>query len=177
MKFTQLLLSTFIFFILSVFVINEVFSQDNSNSKGYYLTLNKPGRKKRIRFYVGDELKFKLKDEGFKRTATITAIDSNSISINGVAKIPLEDFRVIQISKKHIKAVRLTVTTGGVLFMALGVGNTLLKKDGSEVMITAGFISLVSIQFLRLFENRNYKLNSYRYLRTVPQWEGVDLER
>jgi hypothetical protein len=177
MKFTKFIFAFFIFFLCSIFIINDVFSQVNLYPKEYYLIFNKPGIKKRIRFYIGDDLKFKLKDENFKRTATITAIDSNSITINGVAKIPLEDFRVIQISKKRIKAARILGTSGGLLFMVLGVGNTLLKKDGSEALIVGGFISLVSVQFLRLFENRNYKLNSYRYLRAVPHWEGLDLEK
>ncbi|WP_338765679.1 hypothetical protein WAF17_02150 [Bernardetia sp. ABR2-2B] len=165
------------FFICFIFIGSEVFSQVNPNSKDYYLTLNKPGRKKRIRFYIGDELKFKLKEENFKRTATITAMDSNSITINGVAKIPLEEFRVIQISKKRIKAARVLGTNGGFLFIGLGIGNTLLKNNGSEAMIYGGIISVIAAQFLRLFENRNYKLNSYRYLRTVPHWEGLDLEK
>jgi hypothetical protein len=177
MKFTNFFFLFSLFFIISVFTTNEVFSQINPNPKEYYLTLNKPGIKKRTRFYIGDELKFKLKDEDFKRTATITAIDSNSITINGVAKIPLEDFRVIQITKTRIKAARILGTSGGLLFMGLGLGNTLLKKDGSTALISGGFISLVSVQFLRLFENRNYKLNSYRYLRTVPKWEGLDLDK
>lgn len=177
MKFTKFTFFFFIFLLCFIFLGNEAFSQVNQTPKKYYLTFNKPGIKKRIRFYIGDELKFKLKDEDFKRTATITAIDSNSVTINGVAKIPLEDFRVIQISKKRIKAARIAGTTGGLLFMALGTGNTLLKKDGSEALIAGGFISLVSVQFLRLFENRNYKLNLYRYLRTVPHWEGLDLDK
>jgi len=177
MKITKLTLPFFLFFLISVFVRSNAFSQVNQSTKDYYLTLNKPGIKKRIRFYIGDELKFKLKDEDFKRTATITAIDSNSITINGVAKIPLEDFRVIQISKKRIRAVRLIGTSGGLLFMALGVGNTLLKTGGGESLLYGGVISLVSVQLLRLFENRNYRLNSYRYLRTVPHWEGLDLDK
>jgi len=175
MKITKLIL--FLLFLLSIFIENEAFSQVNLSPKEYYLTLNKPGVKKRIRFYIGDELKFKLKDEDFKRTATITAIDSNSITVNGVAKIPLEDFRVIQIGKKRLKGVRLIGTNGGLLFMALGGANILLKRNGSEAMIYGGAVSLVAVQFLRLFENRNYKLNSYRYLRTVPRWEGLDLEK
>ncbi|AFM06207.1 hypothetical protein Fleli_3904 [Bernardetia litoralis DSM 6794] len=177
MKFIKITFFFFLLFVISIIRINEAFSQVNQTPKAYYLTFNKPGIKKRTRFYIGDELKFKLKEEDFKRTATITAIDSNSITINGVAKIPLEDFRVIQLSKKRIKAARMTGTTGGVLFMALGLGNTLLEKDGSEVLIVSGFVALASVQFLRFFENRNYKLNSYRYLRTVPQWEGLNLEQ
>ncbi len=177
MKTTLSTLLFFVFFIAFVFIGNTGFSQINTQNQDYYLTLNKPGIKKRIQFYIGDELKFKLKEEDFKRTATITAIDSNSITINGVAKIPLSEFRVIQISKKKIKAARIIGTSGGLLFMTLGVGNTLLNKNGSTALISSGFISLVSIQFLRLFEKRNYKLNSYRYLRTVPHWEGLDLEK
>lgn len=177
MKITKLTLSFFLFFLISVFVANKAISQVNLYPKEYYLTLNKPGIKKRIRFYIGDELKFKLKDEDFKRTATITAIDSNSITINGVAKIPLEDFRVIQITKKRTKAARIYGTNGGLLFMVLGAGNMLFKKDSDGTLLAGGLISLVSSQFLRLFENRNYKLNSYRYLRTVPRWEGLDLEK
>lgn len=177
MKITNFTLLSLLFFLITIFAGSEAFSQINQNSQNYYLTLNKPGFKKRIRFYIGDELKFKLKDEDFKRTAMITAMDSNSITINGVAKIPLEDFTVIQIKKKRVVAARMAGTSAGLLFMGLGVGNILLKKDGSEVMIYGGIISLVSVQFLRLFENRNYRLNSYRYLRTVPHWEGLDLEK
>lgn len=177
MKITKFTFFFFTFSLVFIFIGGEAFSQINAENQDYYLTLNKPGRKKRIRFYIGDKLKFKLKDEDFKREAIITAMDSNSITINGVAKIPLEDFRVIQIDKNHIKVARITGTGGGLLFMVLGAGNTLLRKDGSAILISGGFISLISVQFLRLFEKRNYKLNSYRYLRTVPQWEGLDLEK
>ncbi len=177
MTITKFIFLSSLFLIISIFVDNEVFSQVNQNPKEYYLTLNKPGFKKRTRFYIGDELKFRLKDEDFKRTATLTAIDSNSVTINGVAKIPLEDFRVIQIQKKRVKAARLVGTSGGLLFMVLGGANVLLRQDGSDAMIYGGAIALVSVQILRLFENRNYKLNSYRYLRTVPRWEGLDLDK
>ena len=178
MKFTKFTFLFFIALIFCVFLGNEVFSQTNSNSKDYYLTLNKPCRKKRIRCYVGDELKFKLKDEKFKRTATITAIDSNSITINGLAKIPLEDFRVIHLNKNNaFKALSKSGTGTGIVFMILGGITTVLKVPKGETMIYGGGVLFITGQFFSLFTSRNYKLNSYRYLRTVPHWEGLDLEK
>ncbi|WP_291725658.1 hypothetical protein [Bernardetia sp.] len=163
-------------FLLLFICSDEAFSQLQKEQE-YYLTLIKPGKKKRIRFYVGEELKFKLKGEKFKRKATITAIDSNSVSINGLATIPLEDFKIIQVNKKTITKIRHIGEKGGIVFAALGGINTLFKIQGSEAMIYGGATSFVLAQILRLFENRNYKLNSYRHLRAVPKAEGLDLER
>ena len=165
-------------FSMLFFVSENIFAQVNLNltPKEYYLTLNKPGKKKRIRFYVGEELKFKLKDENFKRTALITAIDSNSVTINGVATIPLEEFKMIQVNKKTITKIRHVGEKGGLIFTALGGINMLLKIQGSDAMIYGGVTSFVLAQVVRLFENRKYRLNSYRYLRTVPKTEGLDLE-
>ncbi len=179
MKFKLLFLSLCITFF---FLGNEVFSQVSLNSKDYYLTLNKPGRKKRIRFYIGEELKFKLKDENFRRTATITAIDSNSITINGVAKIPLEDFKMIHVEKDSYfaglsRAAHASGTGAGIVFGVLGGVATLLNVEKGETMIYGGGVLFVVGQFFNLFTSRNYRLNSYRYLRTVPQWQGLDLEK
>lgn len=178
MKFNKFTFVFFIFLLISTFIKNEAFSQVDINSKDYYLTLNKPGRKKRIRFYVGDELKFKLKDEKFKRTATITGIDSNSITINGLAQIPLEDFRVIQLDRNNaITALSKSGTGSGIVFMILGGITTALKVPKGETMIYGGGVLFITGQLFSLFKKRKYKLNSYRYLRTVPQWEGLDLEK
>ncbi len=179
----KLIKVTFLFFVLFfIFIGGDVFSQVNQNSKEYYLTLNKPGKKKRIRFYVGDELKFKLKGEGFKRKATITAIDSVSITINGLAKIPLEEFKMIHVEKSNYfaglsRAAHASGTGGGILFGILGGIATLLNVEKGETMIYGGGVLFATGQFFGLFKSRNYKLNSYRYLRSVPQWDGVKLER
>ncbi|PIY10468.1 MAG: hypothetical protein COZ18_05965 [Flexibacter sp. CG_4_10_14_3_um_filter_32_15] len=85
---------------------------------------------------------------------------------------------MIQVKRKRtLSTIRQGGTSGGLLFIALGTVNTLLSVNGSPAMIYGGAITLVSVQFLRLFENRKYKLNSYRYLRTIPHWEGLDLEK
>lgn len=178
MKFTKNTVSFFIFFLSSIFIGNDVFSQINTEKQEYYLTLNKPGRKKRIRFYIGDELKFKLKDEDFKRTAIITAMDSNSITINGVAQIPLEDFRVIHLDKNNaLTALSKSGTGTGIVFMILGGITTALKVSKGETMIYGGGVLFITGQFFSIFKKRKYKLNSYRYLRTVPRWKGLDLEK
>ena len=177
MKFTKFTFIFFLFLLCSIFIINEGFSQINKNPKEYYLTLNKVGIKKRIRFYVGDELKFKLKHENFKRTATITAIDSNSITIN-LAKIPLEEFRMILIDKNNaFTSLSKSGTGSGLVFMIIGGIITVLKVPKGETMIYGGGVLFVTGQFFSIFTKRKYRLNSYRYLRTVPQWEGVDLKR
>ncbi len=182
MKITKLTLSFFLFFLISIFVANKVFSQVNLNSKEYYLTLNKPGIKKRIRFYIGEELKFKLKGEDFKRTATITAIDSNSITINGLAKIPLEEFKMIHVRKNGYfanlsRTAQASGTGGGILFMALGGLGTVLGVGEANTMLVGGGVLFITGQIFSIFTKRNYKLNSYRYLRSVPKGEGLDLDR
>lgn len=180
MKFTTIFLSFFLFFILSFFVGSEAFSQVDLNPKDYYLTLNKPGIKKRIRFYIGDELKFKLKGEGFRRTATITAIDSNSVTINGLAAIPLEDFKMIHLEKDDYfanlsRTAHASGTGGGLLFMTLGGIGTIAGVGQGFPMLVTGGIFFVTGQIFRLFTRRNYRLNSYRYLRTTPNWQGIEM--
>ena len=180
MKFTKFTFLFFILFLTFVFTGNNVFSQTNLNPKDYYLTLNKPGRKKRIRFYIGDELKFKLKGEGFRRTATITAIDSNSITINGAAKIPLEDFKIIHVRKDDYfanlsRTARASGTGGGLLFITLGGVGTVLGIGQAVPMLVGGGLLFITGQIFGVFTRRSYRLNSYRYLRTTPNWQGIEM--
>ncbi len=166
MKITK---SNFLFYtslLIFIFISNTVFSQIHKNQKDYYLTLNKPGKKKRLRFYIGDELKFKLRGESFRRTAIITGIDSSSVTINGLAKIPLEEFKMIHVQKDDYFAnlSRTAVssgTGGGLLFMTLGGLATVVGVGQGLPMLVGGGIMFVTGQIFRIFTKRNYRLNSY----------------
>ena len=133
------------------------------------MILNKNGRTKRIRFFVGDWITFKLKGDKFKWSGEITAIDKERVEINQ-GKIPISRFSTIILSKNSYGAglTRSAIGTGFVasgIFLASAVlsKNKVRKQD--HYVISGGFFALSSI--FSLFQKRKYKLGEKRQLKII----------
>ena len=64
-----------------------------------YLVLDKPGFTKRIRFYPGDELRFRLKNDRVRYRGELQAVREKSIIILN-AEILLSDISSVMVSRK-----------------------------------------------------------------------------
>ena len=154
----------FIIFIMSF--SNLCFSQN-------FLELKKIGMKKKIEFYPGEEIRFKLKnDENFSR-AYITGVYDGYMNLNRI-KINFEDIERVDIREKSsntfigigktlfvvslgyltIDLVNLTVVRGISLKNAFNQNQALISFSG----LTLG----ISLQFIKKKYFKNKGLNRVR---------------
>lgn len=142
---------------------------DASRTENNYLVLDKNGRTKRIRFFVGDWIKFQLKGDKFKWSGQITGIDKERIEINH-GKIPISRFSTILLGKNSYGA-NFTRAAAGAGYVVSGafLVNALLSKDKwrrqDSFAISGGLFTLSSL--FSLFQKRKYKLNEKRKLKII----------
>lgn len=60
----------------------------------HFLLLDKPGSRKRIKYYKGDEISVKVGENNFFTTGIIDALDSSSVVVDGL-KIPLDQITAV----------------------------------------------------------------------------------
>ncbi|WP_143017349.1 hypothetical protein [Catalinimonas alkaloidigena] len=133
------------------------------------LTLEKPGLRKRIRFFPGDVLEFKLYDDPYRYETVLQGVQENSILVMD-AVLPIQEIRKIYVRKKGYYALQAAYrngTTSGIGFGILGLvmlplnptlaGSTL---GGSAMMLSAG-------QLFRVLSKRPYRLGKWRSLKTI----------
>lgn len=142
---------------------------DASRTENNYLILDKKGRTKRIRFFVGDWIKFQVKGDKFKWSGQITGIDKERIEIN-YGKIPLSQFSSIVLGKDNYWAnfTRSASASGaaisGIFFVSGLLSKNKIKRQDNFI-ISGGFFALGGI--FSLFQKRKYKLGKKRQLKVI----------
>ncbi len=142
----------------------------------YFILLSKPGKVKRIRFYESSKITFRLTGEREKYTGRIFIINKNSFVFRD-AQIPLRAIAKITIEKRTPPSNLLRTVGGGIkgiggLFTLVGGGNYLLTSDKENGRVTfLSGLGLYTIGYcFRVFQQRTYKINKNRTLKTLPQW-------
>lgn len=144
----------------------ESLSQDQR-----YLVLDKPGHIKRLRYYAGDDLIFKLKGDKMKYKDIIEAIGDSSIRIKGT-DIPIKDIRAVIRYKEGgmlDQAIYILPRAGIVYFLADTFNPVFLGGDPgisrSGIVIGSSFVATGLL--LKLAKKRTYRINNFRTLRTL----------
>ncbi len=70
-----------------------------------FLLLEKPGTKKRIRFYVGDEILFKRYDQDYFNSKVIVGLSDTSFFVDKGTEVRLRDVEAMA-DRSRVKAVR-----------------------------------------------------------------------
>ncbi len=159
-------LNRFIFLVLFCCISITSFGQGEK-----YLVLDKPGRIKRMRFYVGDELKFKLAGERHLYKDVIEAISDTNITIRGTW-IPIREIAaVVQYKEGNLlKQAIYVLPRAGILYFLADTFNPIFT--GGEVSVSRSGVILSSSLIagslvLRLFTKRTYRINNYRTLKVL----------
>lgn len=136
-----------------------------------FLALDKPGKVKRLRYYVGDEIKIKLKGDKLVYTDQIEEITDTSLVIRKT-HIPIRNIRAVVRFKQGgllNQAISKLPIAGAFYFLA-DTFNPVFY--GGEVEVSrSGIIvgsSLIASSFaLRLVRKRTYRINQYRTLKVL----------
>lgn len=133
---------------------------------GRYLVLDKPGFVKRIRFYPGTRIKFKLKGESTKYEAVLQGVGENSIIVFDTP-IPLDEISKIYYTKPNsfFPLASGSLTSGGLLFILMGSINGLSRNNFD--LIVPGVLFVALGQAVKPFYQRGYRINGKRRLRIL----------
>lgn len=176
------------FIILLLFISHislEAFSQTESPAQGRedstklkentftplkkgerFLTLEKPGAIKRIRFYKGQQLEFKLKGSKIKYKTLIQNVKEKSVVIRDT-DIALTDFHslVVYPKKPFLNTLSKFFLLGALGYVAADLVNNSFEPN--NVTLIVGGIGLGTSIALRLPLKRTFKLGKKRYLKTL----------
>lgn len=86
------------------------------SSAQYFLSLEKPGTLKRIRYYPGDDFWYETQYQEGRNKGTVTKVIQDTIFINGQA-IPLSDITVVHKPRSN-KGKAITGALAGNMFLA-----------------------------------------------------------
>ena len=134
-----------------------------------FLVLDKMGTKKRIEFYPGDPIKFRLKEERIFRTDEIVAItDSVLYMENGI--VPFTEIGVVEVTEKWMQATGVTLMVAGVGYIVLDQFNNVIRGDGlryDDKVVRSGAIIAGAGAALVYFGRRRIKVRNNWRLRLV----------
>jgi len=131
-----------------------------------FLLLEKPGTKHRIRYYLGDEIEFKLKDEKEFKKGTIVQFSDTSFYVNDYIEVPLRTVDALadrsKVAGVHAMA-RNTLFVIPVFFLFSAANNIFNTGDtpivSEEVYPLSGvFLGLGAAGFL--YKGRRYRLKN-----------------
>lgn len=152
-------------------------------NKQKYLALDKPGKNKRIRFFMGDEIRFKLKQDSRRYRGEIASITDSTFSFvvhNEVTnRFEYQHFKVADVHSVLIihripfvsSATRLS-PLAGLGLASLDIINSWGIDKGwhksGVAKTSAGLIAFGGIG--RLLERRNYRIKGYKRLRVLQSF-------
>jgi hypothetical protein len=152
-------------------------------NKQKYLVLDKAGKVKRLRFFVGDPIKFRLWSGGRKHKGEIASIGDSTFGFlihNDITNrfeyqhFRVSDVRSVSVSRRipFISAASYMAPLAGVGLMALDVINSRGTGPGwlqSGVVKTGG--SLIAFGGVgQLLSRRTYRLRGYKRLRVLQSF-------
>lgn len=143
-------------------------------AQGRYLALDKPGKVKRLRFRVGDEVSIKLKDDRREYRDVITHVTDTSIVLMGT-DVPLSGIRAVVVRREAAmaRAAVKILPRAGLLYILAATYNPIFRGESpdyhwSNVKVGAivGGSGLLLVPLLR----RTYRLNDFRRLRVLQEY-------
>ncbi|QHT70081.1 hypothetical protein GXP67_27260 [Rhodocytophaga rosea] len=136
-----------------------------------FLILDKPGHVKRLRYYAGDELIFKLKGDRMKYKDVIEAVGDSTIKVRG-ADIPLRDIKSVIRYKQGgmLDQAIYILPRAGLLYFLADTFNPVFRGNDPDISrsgIVVGSSFIAGGLLLKLAKKRNYRINNFRRLRTL----------
>ncbi|MES2734186.1 MAG: hypothetical protein V4714_20735 [Bacteroidota bacterium] len=136
-----------------------------------YLVFDKPGKVKRVRFFVGNEITFLLKGDNVVYQEAITAIDDSSFTIFGTKVLIREVDRVIlRTNNFFINVGSRYLPAAGIIYFLADNLNPVFQGSSFKVSPTSAIIgaSLVTVGIvLKQFQKRRHKIGKNKRLRIL----------
>jgi hypothetical protein len=137
-----------------------------------YLVLDKPGRVKRLRFPVGSQLTFQIKEDRTIYTDEITAVDDSSFTISDI-RVRIGDVDRIIVRRKNgfVGQVSKKLIQAGVLYFLLDnfnpifLGRRELSVSQGSLIVGAAFVGPGLL--LKLFQRKTYRIGERRRLHVL----------
>jgi hypothetical protein len=144
--------------------------EDIQKDAPYMLTLEKRGRSKRIRFYTGQRILFKLKKDEFIYETSIEGIGDGYIEVKGTV-LPISEIDVIIIEKQQrfLRMLRNKLIQVGLLYFLFDMVNDSFSPSRETAIVSGSFVSS-GLLLIPLIGDRVYKLNQHRYLKTIKSY-------
>lgn len=159
------MLLAFLFVGTSSVFAQDVLTDANGDLRPFLL-LEKPGTKHRIRYYIGDEIEFKLKDEKDFQKAKIVQFSDTSFYVNEYVEIPLRKVSDIA-DRSNVKGVR-KITTNALyaipVFFIFSGANNLFNTGKTPIIdkevypLSAVFLGISGLGFL--YKGKRYRLKN-----------------
>lgn len=136
-----------------------------------YLVLDKPGRIKRLRYYAGDEVIFKLKGDKTTYSTIIQSVGDSTIKVRDT-DIPIKDIRAIIRHNENgflYQAARI-LPKAGILYFLGDTFNPIFRGEKPNVSrsgVIIGSSLFIGGNALRLFKKRTFRINNYRTLKVL----------
>lgn len=163
-------LSVWTFFALLVLCNTSVFAQniptDANGDLRPFLLLEKPGTKHRIRYYIGDEIEFKIKDEKNFQKAKIVQFSDTSFYVNEYVEVPLRSVSDLADRSRVESIHRMSANTLLVIpvFFIFSAANNLFNTGNTPVIdkevypLSAVFVGISGLGFL--YKGKRYRLKN-----------------
>ncbi|MBA9078854.1 hypothetical protein [Rufibacter quisquiliarum] len=169
-----------LFFFFGIIFTGQAQAVDSVKTKPAnltYLLLNKTGKLKRYRFYVGDQIMFRVKNDSRFYSGSITAIKDSAFYFQNT-RIPLE--RVAQIrmrnhtgGKKVLNYSSVVLKSAGSIFTLVGAINFIThsddRVDGLHTMGAALTMYAAGVG-LKALTKRTYNLEKKWQLKVVEMY-------
>ncbi len=132
-----------------------------------FLALEKQGKVKRIRYYTGSTIEFKLKDDANLYRTAIEAVKDSAVVIHETV-IPLSKFSSIYIRPKRpfTRVLSTFFMIAGVGYFTLDTVNNEFSPTGGTLM-TSGALIVPSLALLLTLKKQRIKLNKQNFLKTI----------
>ncbi|MEO1654450.1 MAG: hypothetical protein AAFU64_12965 [Bacteroidota bacterium] len=143
--------------------------QDSTFRPIRFLALEKGGNVKRIRFFIGDEIHFRLREDPYKYSPIIQDIGEKYITINNT-NLALREIESVTIHHNR-RWGRLFFK----FFLYAGVGYFLIDmvnnsfRPTRETSIISSSLAAPGLALSLTFRPRRIKLNKNRYLKTIQK--------
>ncbi len=167
------LLGGFPVWMLLAFLVlgaSSVFGQkvptDSNGDLRPFLLLEKPGTKHRIRYYIGDEIEFKIKDEKNFQKGKIVQFSDTSFYVNEYVEVPLRKVSDLA-DRSRVEGVhRLAANTLLVIpvFFIFSAANNIFNTGNTPVIdkevypLSAVFVGISGLGFL--YNGKRYRLKN-----------------
>jgi hypothetical protein len=143
-------------------------------AQGRYLVLDKPGKVKRLRFRVGDEVAIKLKDDRREYRDVITNVTDTSIIIMNT-DVPLRAIRAMVVRRDAglARAAVKILPRAGLLYILAATFNPVFRNDSPDYdwsNIKVGAIVGGSALLLVPLLKRTYRITAFRRLRVLHEY-------
>jgi hypothetical protein len=153
------------------FLLFFLFASWNSFCQEKYLVLDKPGRIKRIRYYTGDEIMFRLRGDKTTYSNIIQAIGDSTIKVRDTDVSIREIHSIIRYSDNgFLYQIARILPKAGMLYFLADTFNPIFrgeKPDISRSGVVVGSTLIATGYTIRLFRKRTLKINNYRTIKIL----------